>query len=142
MGYGVIEFAAAQLLVSSLFTAFYGWKGRRILKINGSLPIGNLTRRDIKMITKNGFGYLMLPIWQSIYFQGSTFVVRLALGAEAVAVFNTVRTLSRSINQMYGIINSSIFPEIQVEIGAGNITKAKKILMQAMKVTAGIAVIG
>ena len=78
-------------------------------------------------ITKKGLGYLMFPAWQAIYFQGTTLAVRIVLGPEAVAIFNTVRTLSRSVNQLLNIVSSSIFPELQFEIGQGNEVKAQKI---------------
>jgi O-antigen/teichoic acid export membrane protein len=126
LGYGVVEFAVSQLVVIILFNIFYYFKGKKVLDLFKTFK-GRKDKKILKDITQKGLGYLMSPIWQSIYFQGTTFVVRIVLGPEAVAIFNTVRTLSRSVNQLLNIISSSIFPELQYEIGQGNNEKAKKI---------------
>ncbi len=141
LGYGVVGFALGQLLTAIICNSFYCFFSLR------SIPDINLLKAKFqKSIFKEifglGLGYLMSPIWQSILFQGTTFVVRITLGPTAVAMFNTVRTVSRSVNQVYSIINMSIFPEIQFEIGAGHIAKAKALLKKAMKVTGLIAILG
>lgn len=141
LGYGVIEFAASQLVVAVLFNIVFGATGRRILGLEKEFK-GVATRPDIKDIMAKGLGYLMSPIWQSIYFQGTTFVVRLTLGPEAVAVFNTVRTVSRSVNQMFSMVNATIFPELQYEIGAGNFQKAHKLYRLAIWIAFSTAVAG
>jgi O-antigen/teichoic acid export membrane protein len=68
--------------------------------------------------------------------------VRLTLGPVAVAVFNTVRTLSRSVNQMYNIIYGSVVPEIQYEIGANNLGKARLIFTSAIRATFVLSIVG
>ncbi|MDR0604501.1 MAG: hypothetical protein LBG80_09395, partial [Bacteroidales bacterium] len=94
MGYGVMAFALSQLVVSVLFNIFYGWSAVAILKLSKECK-GYYTKSEAKEIITKGFGYLMTPVWQTFLFQGTTIVVRLTLGPVAVAVFNTVRTLSR-----------------------------------------------
>ena len=126
MGFGIVEFAFSQLIVIILFNFFYWSKGRKILNLSEYYQ-GENDKKILKQITSKGLGYLMFPAWQAIYFQGTTFIVRIILGPEAVAIFNTVRTLSRSVNQLLNIISSSIFPELQYEIGEGNIRSAQKI---------------
>lgn len=84
----------------------------------------------------------MSPVWQSIYFQGGTFVVRATLGAESVAVFNTVRTVCRSVNQMYSIVNSSIFPDLQYEYGRGNLSTVHRLFRIAVWVSLLMGIIG
>ena len=86
----------------------------------------------LKMIAAKGMGYMMTPIWQSIYFQGGTFVVRLTLGPESVAIFNTVRTVCRSVNQIFSIINGSIFPDLQYEYGKGNMPTVHRLFRIAV----------
>lgn len=84
----------------------------------------------------------MTPIWQSVYFQGTTFVVRITLGAEAVAIFNTVRTVCRSVNQLFSIINASIFPDLQYEYGQGHIQTVRKYFRVAVILSMLIGFIG
>jgi len=140
-GYGIVEYAFSQLFVMVIFNTFYWIKGRSLLALFKSFK-GEKDRIIIKDITNKGFGYLMSPVWQSIYFQGTTFAVRIVLGPEAVAIFNTARTLSRSVNQLLNIISSSIFPELQYEIGQGNVGKAQKIYRFSIVTSFLIALIG
>ncbi|WP_247237854.1 lipopolysaccharide biosynthesis protein [Telluribacter sp. SYSU D00476] len=133
-GANVIELSLNTLVVSAMFYVIYSWKARSILNLHKEYK-GEVTYSQVKDIFKKGLGYLMSPVWQALYFQGTTFVVRLVLGPQAVTIFNTVRTLSRSANQAYSMINSSIFPELQYEIGAGNLAKARKLFRIAIGVT-------
>ena len=119
MGYGVVAFAFSQLVIAIIYIIGYSVYGCRLINLQGYK--GRILKCDINDIVKKGMGYLMTPVWQSVYFQGTTFVVRITLGAEAVAIFNTVRTVCRSVNQMFSIINASIFPDLQYEYGQGHI---------------------
>ncbi|MGY6648131.1 lipopolysaccharide biosynthesis protein [Wenyingzhuangia sp. IMCC45574] len=140
LGYGVIAFSLSQLVVIILFNLFYWYKGSKLLDF-GNVE-GVVDNVETKNITKKGLGYMLFPGWQAIYFQGTTFVIRIVLGPEAVAVFNTVRTLSRSVNQVLNIVSSSIFPELQFEIGAGNKSKATKIYSFCMIFSLLLAFLG
>ena len=139
-GYGVVGFALSHLLVAICYTILYWIIGRRMISF-GCLK-GKVKRNDIRMITTKGIGYLATPIWQSIYFQGTTFVVRIVLGAEAVAVFNTVRTVCRSVNQIFSIINAAIFPDLQFEYGRGNLPLVQKLFRIAVDISIVIGFIG
>ena len=134
LGYRVVAFAISQFIIAMLFNVFYGWQANKLLGLYKNVK-GNFNKVYVREIAQKGFGFLMTPMWQSILFQGTTFVIRLTLGPVAVTIFNTVRTLSRSVNQMYSLINVSIFPELQFEIGAGKWAKAQKIYIYAMRTT-------
>jgi len=131
LGYGVVEFAISQLVVILVFNIFYWAKGKQVLGLFTEYK-GRKNKEILKSITKKGLGYLMTPVWQAIYFQGTTFVVRIVLGPEAVAIFNTVRTLSRSLNQLFFMVKSTVFPELQFEIGKENWKTAQKIYRLSM----------
>jgi O-antigen/teichoic acid export membrane protein len=141
LGYGVVVFALSQLTVSILFNIFFAWKASTVLGLHKEYR-GYYVKSEAKGIISKGFGYLMTPVWQVLFFQGTTFIVRLTLGPAAVAVFNTVRTLSRSVNHIYSIVNGSIFPEIQYEIGANNLGKARLIFASAIKIIFVLSIIG
>lgn len=140
-GKGVIWFALSNLLVAILFTPFYAIVAVRKLGLEKSYK-GNVLRSEIKEIAKNGFGYLLSPIWQAIYFQGTTFVVRVTLGPFAVTIFNTIRTFTRSVNQAFSLVIASTFPEFQYEIGAGNLFKARKVFGLTFLLVSILAVAG
>ncbi len=130
-GKGIVMLALADLVLSIVFLPFFALLARRTLSLHKTHK-GNFHKKDIKHIISKGFGFFLFPVWQAIYFQGTTLIVRLVLGPVAVAIFNTVRTASRSINQMFSMVNATVFPELQFEIGAGRMGRARKILRMAL----------
>lgn len=138
-GHGVVVFALSSLLVSLVFNLVFAAIG---IKILGPLPKGRIVGYEMKEFCIKGLGFVMTPIWQAVYFQGTTFVVRIILGSEMVAAFNTVRTVSRSINQLFSLVNLSIFPELQYAIGENNIILARKILIKAIQIVFLVCIIG
>lgn len=138
---GIVLFALSNLIVSVLFTIFFTIISRRILSLSKDYK-GVVLKSDIKAIFQKGFGFLLSPIWQAIFFQGTTFVVRIVLGPVAVTVFNTVRTLTRAVNQANSMVISSVLPELQFEMGAGNLEKARKIFRFGLSVISIIALSG
>lgn len=138
-GYGIVMFAISQLIVTLIFVAGYGLYSSKLIDFSKEGITGVVKKEDIKAITSKGLGYLMSPIWQAIFFQGTTFVVRIVLGAESVVVFNTIRSLTRSVNQLINMLDTIIFPEMQYEIGLNNISKAAKLYRTAMIVAIAIA---
>lgn len=139
-GCGIVGFAVSQFVISIIFTIVYFFVGKQLIDLKGYK--GNVFRSDIKMIIGKGLGYMMSPIWQSIYFQGGTFVVRLTLGPESVVIFNTVRTVCRSVNQIFSIVNESILPDLQYEYGKGNIPTVHRLFRIAVVFSMSIGVIG
>lgn len=130
LGYGVATFAFSQCVVAILFVMAYSVIGCQLVHFDKCR--GRILKSDVKNIVKKGMGYMMTPVWQSVYFQGTTFAVRIALGPEAVALFNTIRTVCRSINQLFSIINASIFPDLQYEYGQGHIEIVQKYFRVAV----------
>ena len=131
---------AKQFIILTLFTIIFFIIGYKAINLKGYK--GVYTRSDIKQITSKGMGYMMDPVWQSIYFQGSTFVVRLTLGAEAVAIFNTVRTVCRSISQIFNVVNGSIFPELQYEYGKGNMQTVHRLFRLSILTSIVVGIFG
>jgi O-antigen/teichoic acid export membrane protein len=140
-GGNIVVYALWQFIVSIGFNVFYWINSLHILGLYREIK-GKYDKTIAKDIFSKGFGYLMSPVWQTILFQGTTFVVRLTLGPVAVAVFNTVRTLTRSVNQIYSVVNGSIRPELQYEMGAGNLPKAQKIFIYSIRTTFVLSLLG
>lgn len=134
VGGGIVAFATMNFCVSLLFNPIFIFLAKQKLQLT-ELKQAKILKSDIRDALKKGIGYLLTPLRESIYFQGTTFVVRIVLGPSAVAVFNTVRTLSRSVNQFYGIINGSVFPELQYELGQGNWEKSRKLFRSSIAAT-------
>lgn len=137
---GIVEYAFSQFLITILFTIVYFVIGRRLVDLKGYQ--GRYIFSDIKQIASKGMGYMMDPVWQCIYFQGTTFVVRLTLGPEAVAAFNTIRTACRSVSQIFSMINGSIFPELQYEYGQGNMNTVHRLFRLSVLSSIFVGIIG
>ena len=137
---GIVEYAFSQFLITILFTIVYFVIGRNLVNLKGYH--GRYILSDIKLIASKGMGYMMDPVWQCIYFQGSTLVVRLTLGPEAVAAFNTIRTACRSVSQIFNVVNGSIFPELQYEYGQGNMNTVHRLFRMSVMSSIFVGVIG
>ena len=137
---GIVEYAFSQFCVTIIFTAVYFVIGRKLIDLKGYQ--GKYILTDIKQIASKGMGYMMDPVWQCIYFQGSTLVVRLTLGPEAVAAFNTIRTACRSVSQIFNVVNGSIFPELQYEYGKGNMNTVHRLFRLSVLSSILIGIIG
>lgn len=136
----VVGYAFSQLIVSMLFTALFLIVGNRAIELKEYK--GHVIVSDIKIIIFKGLGYMMNMVWQSIYFQGSTFVVRLTLGPESVALFNTTRTACRSISQILNIINGSVYPELQYEYGKRNMHVVHRLFRLSILASFSIGLVG
>lgn len=140
-GGGIILLSLATLVCAILFNAFYAITAVRLLPVENRLD-GTSQKLEMRQIAKTGFGYLLSPIWQAIYFQGTTFVIRIVLGPAAVATFNTVRTVSRSANQIYSLVNGTFFPEIQFEVASEKYDNAKKLFRTSLIIVSALAIAG
>ncbi len=134
VGYSFWQFVLA--LVCNLLFALWA---RLLIK---DLPKGHYDKEVGLTTLKKGLGFMLTPVWQSIYLQGSTFVVRIVLGPAAVAVFNTVRTVCKSINAAFSVIYGAIFPELQIAYGKGNQSLVKRIYIFAMQSVTIVSLLG
>lgn len=141
LGFGVVEFALSQLLISILFNMGFFYFGTRMLGEN-LLSKGKFILNDAKELAKTGFHYLLSPLWQAGYFQGTTLIIRYFLGAEAVTIFNTVRTLSRSLRQGLNILSASIFPELQFELGLGRMKSVINLMGFSLVFSTSLSILG
>jgi O-antigen/teichoic acid export membrane protein len=67
-----------------------------------------------------GFAFQAFPLGNALLFQGNLLAVQLILGPTAVALFGTVRTLVRVLNQALEVVSKSIWPELSYLFGKGN----------------------
>lgn len=137
----IVMYAFTNLIIAIVFNIFYTIWARKILPIHNEYK-GIVVVTDIKVIFHKGFGFLLSPVWQAIFFQGTTFVVRVVLGPVAVTIFNTVRTLTRAVNQANAMVIATMLPELQYEMGAGNFAKARKIFRFGLTIITIIAIVG
>lgn len=87
-----------------------------------------------------GVAFMAFPLGIALSFQGMTIVVGAMLGAAAVAVFSTTRTVTRAVPQVLSAIGVSIWPEMSRSVGAGDLAKARAILRRATQLSMFVSV--
>ena len=135
----IMAFALVALCVSVVVYPLYVFFAIRTLKLNKEVK-GEYDKSLVKGLIHIGFGHFLSPIWQAIYYQGSTFVVRIILGPVAVTIFNTVRTLIRSSSQAFAMVIIATYPDFQFELNAGNKPKAIRIFLHTLGINIIIAI--
>lgn len=126
-----LHYAWGTFMVVLIFNPIYIIWARKVLGLHRNYN-GIIDKALIKPLLKKGFGYFLSPIWQAIYYQGMTFVIRITLGTVAVTVFNTLRTLVRSSAQAFGMTITAVYPDFQFEIGAKKYDNARKIFVRVL----------
>ena len=80
-----------------------------------------------------GVAFVAFSVGTGLSLQGFTIVIGLTLGAAAVVVFSTTRTLTRVGVQALDVIKNSIWPELSLSIGSGRLDEAREILHRAVQ---------
>lgn len=125
-GGSAADIGIALLILSIIFNFGILYRGLGLIKIS----IGNsgyLHKNELKSLLFKGASYFSTALWQIIFFQGIVFVIRITLGPASVAMFTSVRMFTRAINQVFGWISSSAFPELQSFIAIEEYASARRI---------------
>lgn len=121
----IILFSVVNLTITVSYVLIYALIAKNNLSIDFSK--GQVLQSEVRNLFKVGFGYLLAKVWEAVFFQGTTFIVRIVVGPVAVAIFNTVRKLSRTIYQANALVVSSMIPELQYCIGEKQLVHARKL---------------
>lgn len=78
----------------------------------------------MRQIFRKGMAFQSIPLGNALLFQGSILIVQLTLGPLSVAIYSTVRTLVRTVNQALEVINQSILPEMTHLLAAKDLKRA------------------
>lgn len=80
-----------------------------------------------------GVAFMAFPIGSALAIQGFTIVIGATLGAAAVVVFSTTRTVTRVTLQVIGTINNAIWPELSRSVGSEQFSVARDILRRSVQ---------
>lgn len=95
----------------------------------------------LRHLFRKGIAFQAFPLGNALIFQGTIIVVQMILGPVAVAIFGSVRTLVRSINQMLELINQVMWPELSILFGKGDLAKAARLHRIGVVVSIGLAMV-
>ena len=149
LGYGprttAMVFALANITVTLILCVMvkrdipwisYGW--------------GRASFKEIKRLTRPSLAFMGFPLGNAFNIQGSQMAVNYALGPQAVAVFGTARTVSRLALQSVEMVKNTVWPELSIAFGAGNMDVVRTLhrracqiaLLMSLSVVAIVALFG
>jgi len=138
-GYGPTAIAAIMVLVRAVtfIVSRYILK-RRLPWIFYGVKAARLS--IIQSMALPSIAFMAFPLGNAIKNQGMLSIVGVALGATYVVDFSTMRTVLNSTQQLMGLINSAVWPEISRAYGAGNIELTKILHRISCKISLGFAI--
>jgi O-antigen/teichoic acid export membrane protein len=89
----------------------------------------------IRRLASPAISFMSFPLGNALTLQGTLIVVGAVLGPGPVVILNTARTIARSINQVMQLINNSVWPEVSIAFGAGNLGLARNLHRRACQVS-------
>lgn len=130
-GKPMVWLAAAELVLSTTSTLGLRLLGCRLLpQVRPSAA--RLVPGELRWLFGKGLAFMMEPVRRSIYLEGTILVTRVVLGAEAVAMLGTLRTLANSVGQLYNAVQAIIFPELQHALAQRAMASAQRLFQLAL----------
>ncbi len=102
-----------------------------------SVGVKHASLDRIKLLARPALGFVVLPAGHAVSLQGFPLLIGILLGPLAVAIFSTLRTLTRVNLQFLSIISLTIWPELSAAFGAGDLSLARALHRHAFRI--GIA---
>jgi O-antigen/teichoic acid export membrane protein len=90
--------------------------------------------REIKRLTRPSLAFMGFPLGNALNIQGSQLAVNYALGNDAVAVWITARTVSRLALQTVEMVKNTVWPELSIAFGAGNMDVVRTLHRRAVQI--------
>lgn len=86
----------------------------------------------LKQIIVPSITFMSFPIGNAIIYQGFTLVVNKIFGADALVLFNTIRTLCNFVKTMITTILQAVWPEFTIAYSKKNIMRMKSLFKKVM----------
>ncbi|HEX4155808.1 MAG TPA: lipopolysaccharide biosynthesis protein [Acidobacteriaceae bacterium] len=88
---------------------------------------------EIKRLARPAIAFMGFPLGNALNLQGTLLAVGYALGPVDVAIFGTARTVSRVALQVVQMVNNTVWPELSIAFGAGNIELVRTLHRRAVQ---------
>jgi O-antigen/teichoic acid export membrane protein len=96
---------------------------------------------EIRRLAPPAFAFMGFPIGNAFNLQGTLIAVGYALGPIDVAIFASARTVSRVALQMVQMVANTVWPELSLAYGSGNIALLRSLHRRACQSALIIAVV-
>jgi O-antigen/teichoic acid export membrane protein len=97
--------------------------------------VRHATLRSVRTLAGPAVAYMAFPAGNALSIQGMVLVISAVLGPVAVAVFSTMRTLTRFGFQIMEAVKNSVWPELSAAYGAQNWSLARRLHRVACQVS-------
>lgn len=137
---GPVQLSMLMLGISILGTCWLLFMKWRLIPW---MPLGVRHARwqRIRDLSKPALAYMAFPTGSAISLQGMTMMVGLVLGPSAVALFNPMRTLSRTVLQLSDAVRTTVLVELSAVFGQRNWVLARRLHRSACQVSLLLALI-
>ena len=123
--------AVGAILIFGVF-----WRlGKRLWPLLGFAGLQE-SAGEIRRLMRPSFALFGCSMSFALVLQGSTTLIGVMLGPQAVVVFNTMRTLTRIPQQMVEMVSNSVWPELSLAHGAGETDTMRRLYRQAIALNA------
>lgn len=139
-GLGPLAVCIGMLLVKSSFLVVQAWHLRRICSWLYT-PRVDADRSLARRLLKPSLAFLAMPLAIALSMQGPIMVIGAYLGGGVVAMFSAMRTLSRIPIQLTAVLNASVWPEMSLAYGGGNLDVVRRLHRRSARI-AFIFVVG
>ena len=123
---------AALDAIGSVIVLLVFWRlGKRLWPLLGLTGIREVVG-EIRRLLRPSLALFGCSMSFALVLQGSTTLLGVLLGPQAVVVFNTMRTLTRIPQQAVEMVSNSVWPEISLAHGAGEIDTMRRLYRRAV----------
>jgi O-antigen/teichoic acid export membrane protein len=81
----------------------------------------------VKRLASPAISFMAFPLGNALSMQGMIMAIGAVLGPVPVVIFSVVRTVSRIALQGMGLINSSVWPELSIAFGKGDLELVRRL---------------
>jgi len=133
MGYGprttAMVFAMANIMGTLILCVMvkhdipwisYGWKYASLA--------------EVKRLMRPSLAFMGFPLGNAFNIGGSQLAVNYALGSDAVAIWIAARTVSRLALQAVEMVKNTVWPELSIAFGAGNMDVVRTLHRRACQI--------
>lgn len=137
---GLAGVAAAVVIARVVFCGV-SWLASRTAHPALRFCLADVQPRMVPGLIRNGMAFQAFPLGQALSNQALLLAVDAAMGAAAVAIFATARTIARLGIQLMELVTHSAWPEISLLIGSAQHAKAALIHRMSAASTVGIGLL-
>ena len=140
LGGGPVQ-AAFSFLAGRVLGTFLMLLGQRRVSPWLQYGVSKITLDEIRQLATPAFASIAFPLGNAMNIQGMRMVIGLILSPVAVAIFSSLRTLSRFAIQPSLVVKHIMLPEMATAYGANNIVLFKRLYKQSSQYATWLSII-